>query len=366
MAFLDHKGESEFPFAKDIVFDAMCKAIPTIKGLSIHSADKLLGRILVKGDVSLFSWGENVPVQLTQVDENRTKVIINSSPKTGVLLGGAFDAGKNNKNIEQILSATSNVLQFEQTPTPLNIIPPPINNVENREHTKATDSNQATEKSKWYDNKFITHLLLILFFPIGLYALWKSRTIAKWWKVTATILIAFIVIKAMNDDGNTTVINEVTNDNRKQQTISNEEEHKPEVSEEKKIAIGETTEVGNFIYKVEKTTFKKTIWDDYYGQTADGIYLLVTLSIKNISNESRTLDNSLFKLTDNNGTTYESSNDGTTALELSGGNSLLLKQCQPNITTKGTLVFEVPNKNSYNLHLSGGFWEGSTAVITIN
>ena len=33
MAFLDHNGESEFPMSKDKVFEAMKKAIPTIKGL---------------------------------------------------------------------------------------------------------------------------------------------------------------------------------------------------------------------------------------------------------------------------------------------------------------------------------------------
>lgn len=135
--------------------------------------------------------------------------------------------------------------------------------------------------------------------------------------------------------------------------------------EEKEISIGELTEVGNFVYKVERNTFKKTIGDEYFGKTADGIYLLVTLSIKNISGESRTLDNSLFKLTDSNGIEYEPSTDGTTAFEMSGGNSLFLKQCQPKITTKGTLVFEVPEKGTYDLHLSGGFWEGSTAIVEI-
>ncbi|MGV6946001.1 DUF4352 domain-containing protein [Sphingobacterium kyonggiense] len=139
-----------------------------------------------------------------------------------------------------------------------------------------------------------------------------------------------------------------------------------ETTEEKIIGIGQPTEVGNFIYTVEKTNFKKSIGDEFLNQQADGIYLLVTLSIKNISNESRTLDNSLFKLTDDNGTEYESSTDGSTALEFSGGKSIFLKQCQPNITTKGTLVFEVPQKGEYNLHLSGGFWNGNTVVIRIN
>lgn len=111
MAFLDHNGESEFPINKIQVFDAMCLAIPTIKGLKVENADKLQGRILVKAGVSLYSWGENIPIQLLEINENKTKVQITSSPKTGIMFGGAFDMGKNRKNIENILSATSNILQ---------------------------------------------------------------------------------------------------------------------------------------------------------------------------------------------------------------------------------------------------------------
>lgn len=62
------------------------------------------------------------------------------------------------------------------------------------------DQNQSKQ---WYDNKFVTHLLLIVFFPVGLYALWKSNTIAKWWKITATILIGLIVIANLGDSDNT-------------------------------------------------------------------------------------------------------------------------------------------------------------------
>lgn len=110
MAFLDHNGESEFPFNKENVFNALCEAIPRINGMKIDNADKLSGRILVKAGVSLFSWGENIPIQLTILSENLTKVSITSSPKTGMMFGGAFDMGKNRKNIEDILQVTSNVL----------------------------------------------------------------------------------------------------------------------------------------------------------------------------------------------------------------------------------------------------------------
>jgi hypothetical protein len=79
--------------------------------MKVENADKLQGRILVKAGVSLYSWGENVPIQLLGIDDNKTKVQITSSPKTGVMFGGAFDMGKNRKNIESILSATSYILQ---------------------------------------------------------------------------------------------------------------------------------------------------------------------------------------------------------------------------------------------------------------
>lgn len=110
MGFLDHNGECEFPVNKTKVFDAICKAVPKIKGMEIANADKLSGRILVKSGISLFSWGENIPIQLIQVSKNRTKVSITSSPKTGIMFGGAFDMGKNRKNIEEILSETSKIL----------------------------------------------------------------------------------------------------------------------------------------------------------------------------------------------------------------------------------------------------------------
>lgn len=113
MAFLDHNGESGFPFSKEKVFDALCKAIPKIDGMKIENADKLSGRILVKAGVSLFSWGENIPIQLTIISDNLTKVSITSSPKTGMMFGGAFDMGKNRKNIENILQMTSNVLSVK-------------------------------------------------------------------------------------------------------------------------------------------------------------------------------------------------------------------------------------------------------------
>jgi len=131
--------------------------------------------------------------------------------------------------------------------------------------------------------------------------------------------------------------------------------------------VGDEVNVGNFIYKVNGVKFSKSVGNQFAQERADGIFLLVDLTITNTSSETRLIDNALFKLQDQSNVSYEPSSEGSTALELSGAKTLFLKQCQPNIPTKGVLVFEVPNqKESYTLNLSGGFWSAKNAHVKLN
>ncbi|MDE7073612.1 MAG: DUF4352 domain-containing protein [Odoribacter sp.] len=113
------------------------------------------------------------------------------------------------------------------------------------------------------------------------------------------------------------------------------------------ITVGTPVQIGNFVYQVNDFSFRKSVGNEFMQETADGIYLLVDLSLKNIDNESHTLDNSLFSITDLGGNKYEYSTNASTTLEMSGYKTLFLKQCQPNITTRGILIFEVPQKGKY-------------------
>jgi hypothetical protein len=133
MAFLDHEGGAEFPYTRDDVFDALLEAIPTISGLKVHTADKLGGRVVAKAGVSLMSWGENIPISVSEISSGRTRVSITSTPKTGVLFGGALDLGKNRKNIERILEVVSQVLGQKprvQPASPLAGTPAPAERIE--------------------------------------------------------------------------------------------------------------------------------------------------------------------------------------------------------------------------------------------
>lgn len=110
MSLVDHEGTVEYPFSQKTVFKAIMEAAHNIEGLSIDSADEMSGRVTFKAGVSLASWGENIPVQLVRIAPSRTQMKVLSTPKTGVMFGGAMDFGKNRRNIEKIISAVSAVL----------------------------------------------------------------------------------------------------------------------------------------------------------------------------------------------------------------------------------------------------------------
>ena len=156
-----------------------------------------------------------------------------------------------------------------------------------------------------------------------------------------------------------------TQTTEKEKVEPSKEQQEEASSEEINSSIGKPIQIGYFIYTVQSISFRKTVGNEYVEETADGIYMLINLSIKNISDETRTLDGSLFAVTDQNGTKYEFSTNASTALELSGKKTLFLKECQPNITTKGVLIFEVPEKGEYYLHLIGSFWGVNSVKILL-
>ena len=122
MSIVDHDGSAEFPCPKEHVFEAILQAVSGLPGMKVDSAERLSGRIVVKAGISAMSWGENIPISVTESGPGKTRVAITSTPKTGVLFGGLFDFGKNRGNLEKIFSATAEVLTGRPTgssvPTP--------------------------------------------------------------------------------------------------------------------------------------------------------------------------------------------------------------------------------------------------------
>ena len=122
-----NSGEAEFPFDKKTVFGALLRSIARVDGMSVHSSDPLSGRLLAKAGMSLLSWGENIPITVSEPSPNRTVVRIASAAKTGIsnagfmdddgfFATGDFTFGKHRKNVERIFSELSAELSRMKPP----------------------------------------------------------------------------------------------------------------------------------------------------------------------------------------------------------------------------------------------------------
>lgn len=115
--------------------------------------------------------------------------------------------------------------------------------------------------------------------------------------------------------------------------------------------VGEAIENAGTTYKVTNARTTKTIGDpDLGGARADGMFIVVNLQLTNNKDETKTFSEASAKIETSDGKEYETSDKTVLVF---GDQSLLLKDIQPDLTTKGRLAFELPpNKVS-----------GSTLVI---
>lgn len=180
----------------------------------------------------------------------------------------------------------------------------------------------------------------------------------------SVFLVASIVGASISDDIDSNA-NEMSSSAEENGTSTSDSLKQIQKDGVQEATIGTEVHVGNFAYRVDDIAFKKNVGNELVRETADGVFLIVYLSLVNIDNESHTLDNSMFSLTDIDGTEYEYSIDGSTALEMSGHETIFLKQCQPKITTSGILIFEVPQKKEYYLNLIGNSWGTKSIRVSL-
>lgn len=113
-----------------------------------------------------------------------------------------------------------------------------------------------------------------------------------------------------------------------------------------KGVVGTSYDLGSLTYKVERVKFKKFIGGLYTLKKAGGIFLIITLTVINKEKEQIIIDNSYFKLVDENGAVYKYSLDASTTLEVTQfpGETFMGMTINPNVSKKAKVVFEVPTK----------------------
>lgn len=137
---------------------------------------------------------------------------------------------------------------------------------------------------------------------------------------------------------------------------------------QKEYKIGDTVTVGHFSYKVAAVQDKATVGSQYANSSADGVYKIVSLVVRNNDKEARYADSNMFKLVDDQNREFGTSTEATTSYSISqGGKSdFFLKQINPSIEVGGVLIFDVPkDAKGFKLEVSGSFGSSDKAYITL-
>jgi hypothetical protein len=172
-----------------------------------------------------------------------------------------------------------------------------------------------------------------------------------WGIIIALAIIGFLFsdksdsheIKTINDT--TTVSNTSST-----QQPKNNETTPAEVDE---IGINEVLKVGDVLFRVEEVSSQKSISDGFARYTADGTFLIVVVSLKNIGNESITTDTSFFEIQLGDKRYSPSS---LITIE----DQFMFDGLNPDIQKSGRIFFDVPeevaNSKDLRLNVQSGFW----------
>jgi hypothetical protein len=97
------RQQKEFDLPKYILFEKMVEVL-TDAGFKVRYADKAAGTLLATSRMTLYSWGENIYIDLTEVD-GLTKLDFCSA-----CIFGFISYGKNEKNYDRLMDTFENSL----------------------------------------------------------------------------------------------------------------------------------------------------------------------------------------------------------------------------------------------------------------
>jgi hypothetical protein len=109
----------------------------------------------------------------------------------------------------------------------------------------------------------------------------------------------------------------------------------------KPAGVGDKVTLKGTTYKVTRASSAKSIGDNQFTRTkANGQFVVVKLTLTNRKDEPATILESNLKLVGGNGKTYSTSTDALLAVD----DAFILEEIQPDVSQRGTLVYDIPKK----------------------
>lgn len=207
----------------------------------------------------------------------------------------------------------------------------------------------------WKQTPWVIGLLLVFFFPVGLYLVWNHpawQTTTKW--IITGVIVFFVLLVASQDKGkapNNAPVAAKAIDPVPTQQAKAAPAHatSPPSKDESGFELGKEFQLGDYKYKVisveKRQQIGKEVFGEFVGERADAgaTFVIVTYTIENCTNESQTVLSDDFTLIDAQGRKYDTSSKVSTALMLhEGDKDFLLSQLQPGLPRRMQQGFELP------------------------
>lgn len=234
-----------------------------------------------------------------------------------------------------------------------------------------TTPTNAISTEKWYDKTWLVIVLCILFFPVGLYALWKSTKITKGWKIGGTVIIGVLVIAALGDKDKS--ISKASNapstetKNNAQVDKANQEPEQEksatatsETTAKSDYKIGDEVKFSNYILQVTNVEVGKTynsVWKPKEGEKLVAVEVLIT---NNSDEEVHYNPLTDFDLTNEDGYEFSLAAFGGKTPAMGAG------EIPPGRKVRGWISFKVEKASkNFELIYSPGFFNSQKLYINL-
>ena len=200
----------------------------------------------------------------------------------------------------------------------------------------------------------------------------KTPFYKKWWFILIIVLIAFGAIKG---GSGTNSSKQSTSSNSSTQVTTSEETVEKKASEETKNTedatkaehkIGEIVKVGDVEYIVNSKSLSQNVGGEY-GKTANGIYLIVNVTVKNTGKKSITVTDDFSKLLKGD---TEYATDGAAGLYANEEAKFFLSELNPENSITGNVVFDLSNETAnasgLQLQVQTGIWGTQKGKISLD
>lgn len=285
--------------------------------------------------LEFLSLGVFIDINLNTISENKTEITVEVRRKIGSF-NQSHEVTKANEHLVKIFEAIAKLtMKTSEEIEELKNFKVMTKSTSHKQITNNTTNQfgQNQNPNTWYEKKWLVVLLCVIFFPIGLYALWKNSSIANGWKIAVTVVIALIVIANLSGDKETSIATKATAETKQESDDTSTE-----------IGIGQVLKTDYFEITANKIGIQNKIdtGNQFSNLKAEegSTYLVINATFKNIDNESRMLQDGSVWI-NYNGKNYEYDKSETIMAE---GWGLLLDQINP-LTSKTTnLVYKIPTE----------------------